>query len=167
LQNNISGNDGDNRINGAEANDKLVGGAGDDVISGGEDRDLIQGDAGNDILMGDNGDDRLRGGDGDDLLQGGMGRNQMWGGTGADTFAFQNGESRMTVWDFTKGQDTVDVAGFAGVTDFASMMDQAAILEYRGQVTRITLDGDQIFLYGVKANELSADMFDFGGAPTL
>lgn len=167
LQNNISGNDGDNRINGAEANDKIVGGVGDDVISGGADRDLLQGDAGADILMGDSGDDRLRGGDGDDLLVGGMGRNQLWGGAGADTFAFQNGESRMTVWDFAKGQDTVAVSGFAGVTDFASMMSQAAILEYRGMVTRITLDGDQIFLYGVKATELSTDMFDFGGAPTL
>ncbi|MBV8685105.1 MAG: hypothetical protein JOZ90_02445 [Alphaproteobacteria bacterium] len=97
---------------GEEGDDRLDGGGGDDVLLGDAGRDRLLGGDGNDGLVGGAGDDRLYGGAGDDLLRGEDGRDFLQGGAGADTFQFLDGDTgvdRIADFDSASG-DRIDVS---------------------------------------------------------
>ncbi len=108
-----TGGSGDDDLSGNQANNRLRGGAGDDRLSGraGHDRlfgqqgdDLLYGEAGNDTLCGNggrdalfgaSGDDRLEGRNGADRLLGNAGDDVLWGGGGGDRLFGGYGDDEM------------------------------------------------------------------------
>ena len=112
----VLGTDGDDTLQGSE----VSGGEGDDTITvngtflnyahGGEGDDQITGSAG---LI-----DILVGGEGDDTIDGGTGTNHVHGGEGDDTFVIQSGQTLTTIYDFTDGDDQIDLSNISGITGF-------------------------------------------------
>ena len=92
--------EGDDQLLGENGNDRLFAGGGNDVLDGGTGDDTLYGDGlftlfefanlqpsllpGNDVLYGRDGNDYLDGGAGDDLLDGGIGNDALAGGNGED-----------------------------------------------------------------------------------
>ncbi len=70
---NLSGDDGQDRVRGGPGHDELYGGRGADEITGGPGRDSLAGDRGSDVLRGGADDDFLADYDDGDLLIGGPG----------------------------------------------------------------------------------------------
>ena len=110
------GTEGDDTLSGAE----VSGGEGDDAITvtgtlmtyahGGEGDDQITGGS---ALI-----DILVGGEGDDTIDGGTGTNYLHGGEGDDTFVIAAGQTSTTIYDFTDGDDQIDLSSISGVTGF-------------------------------------------------
>ena len=121
----IVGNDADNRFNGLENDDLLIGGFGEDQLNGDAGDDILWGDTGydapyadnntlprndaapdpapgvlmNDTLYGKGGNDTLYGEGGNDTLYGDEGDDTLYGGGGADIF--------ILTLDTSLGADTV------------------------------------------------------------
>jgi len=91
---NVNGKGGNDDICGDEFDNKLKGGSGDDHITGGAGNDNIDGGPGNDYLLGEAGDDKLVGGVGAgvDRIFGGDGDDELVGGNGADELDGEDGE---------------------------------------------------------------------------
>ena len=158
----------DDVINAAGGDDKIHGRKGDDDLSGGSGADEIFGQKGNDTLSGGEGGDKLIGGQGDDVLNGGAGNDHLWGGTygndfGADTFVLDYGMNTDFAHDFNASEDILDVSALN--TDWATLSNA---LNDQGWATQLNLGhfggswGDQMFLIGVDATELTEDNFEFG-----
>ena len=174
----LLGGEGDDTIRGGAGQDSLKGGAGDDVLYGGADGDWIAGDSGDDTIYGEAGDDKIEGasgadrleggegadflggGEGDDTLIGGTGNDDLVGDGGADTFVFEPGHGNDTIWDFTNGEDTIDLSGFASISGFHDL----TITESDDGVTIDLADfgGGTIFLVDVALSDLGAQDFVFG-----
>lgn len=173
----LVGGEGNDTINGGAGHDSLQGGAGDDVIRGGtgadwiggdEGADTIYGEAGNDSIEGASGDDRIEGGEGDDWLGGGegadtliggVGDDEMFGDGGADTFVFEAGHGNDVVWDFTTGEDTIDLSGFADISGFGDL----TLIDGDDGVTIDLADfgGGTILLKDISLADLGASNFEF------
>ncbi len=137
------GNDGANVIEGLGGADRLYGRGGEDLLLGG---------AGNDSLWGDAGRDRLDGGAGDD---------NAWGGAGADVFVFAAGDGGVRARDFARGEDLIEVAGFAGIDSWGDLI-AAATLRWAPDRAILDLGGDRLEIFGAtQAQGLSADLFVF------
>ncbi|WP_338016066.1 Ig-like domain-containing protein [Meridianimarinicoccus roseus] len=97
---------------------RVIGGDGDDTISTG---------GGNDILVGGAGADNLFGGAGNDTLIGGTGGGTVNGGAGADLFVYRAADfptgsfTIAFIDDFTAGEDTLELSGFAGINDASDL----------------------------------------------
>ncbi|WP_202396963.1 carbohydrate-binding domain-containing protein [Teichococcus coralli] len=59
------------------------------------------------------GNDTLAGTSGDDLITGGQGNDKLTGGAGHDVFAFSKGDGFDWVSDFSRGNDTLKMAGMS------------------------------------------------------
>ena len=108
----------------------------------------MRGGDGADILLGHNGDDRLLGQAGTD---------RMKGGSGNDVIVATVGSGLDIVYDFTVGEDKVDVSGL-GFTDFEAevgsiwrTVNGKALMEMDG--------GDRLLLVGVDHTTLTTDDF--------
>jgi Ca2+-binding RTX toxin-like protein len=99
--NTVAGTPNNDTLTGSNDSDIINGFGGDDVLSGLQGDDVLNGGAGNDNLSGNRGNDFLRGGAGNDTLTGGAGR---------DTFVLGAGLGADTIVDFTKGQDSIQLA---------------------------------------------------------
>ncbi|MEM0942662.1 MAG: calcium-binding protein, partial [Pseudomonadota bacterium] len=95
----LFGDDGDNRLEGGAGNDLAIGFDGDDIMLGG---------GGNDVLIGQFGDDSLAGNAGNDRIFGNNGQDTLEGGTGADVL---NGNNDDDVVSGDGGNDSVFGAG--------------------------------------------------------
>lgn len=135
----IFGLEGDDALTGAAGLDMLYGGTGADTLAGGAGDDWLFGGPGEDALSGGEGDDRLYdpegdanrlageggsdhlegrgtldGGPGDDRLIAAPGASvQATGGPGADRF-LPDLTGRLTVTDFTPGEDRIDLSIWSG-----------------------------------------------------
>ena len=159
----VLGTEDDDNLQGAE----VSGGEGDDTITvtgglisyahGGEGNDEITGGAG---LI-----DILVGGEGDDTLAGGTGTNYLHGGEGDDTFVIAAGQTSTTIYDFTDGDDQIDLSNISAINGFDDLI--------------ITADGDDavidlsshgagsVRLENVSAADLDADDFVFAASTVV
>ena len=119
----LDGGDGNDTLQGGDGNDNLDGGAGHDTINGGDDNDTILGGDGNDTIKGGDGLDTIDGGAGNDKLTGGAGADLLTGGSGQDHFIYLCATDSPVagpwdcIFDFTQGQDKIDLAAFRGTDD--------------------------------------------------
>ena len=97
------------------------------MLEGGDGHDILQGQAGHDTLLAQAGDDQLFGGDGFDVMYGGAGNDRLnsgfgfdeaFGDGGADIFQINSspGDLEVRIWDFTPGEDRIDVSAVPGTT---------------------------------------------------
>lgn len=163
LGSNVLGTEGDDTLSGSQ----VSGGEGDDTITltggimsyahGGEGDDRITGGS---ALI-----DILVGGEGDDTIDGGAGTNYVHGGEGDDTFVIQSGQTLTTIYDFTDGDDTIDLSNI-GITEFSDLTITAdgddAVIDLSSQ------GAGTVRLENVDVADLDADDFVFmeqNGAP--
>jgi Ca2+-binding RTX toxin-like protein len=155
---NINGTAGPDNLQGTSTSDQIRVLAGDDFAFGADGDDRILGDVGNDQLSGENGDDRLFGGpgsdrlsgdsgvdrlfgeDGDDQLLGGVDNDALYGGAGSDQLIINPAEGQDTIWDFTQGQDKVNLAGFADA-DFVAIQPLLTVVGNNTELDLSSLQG--------------------------
>ena len=107
----IKAGDGDDVVDlYGTGNATVEGGIGEDELNGDEGNDALLGGADDDILNGYSGDDTLRGGEGDDILDAGIGIDKLYGGEGEDTFILNEGDGFATIYDFSVGEDIVQIS---------------------------------------------------------
>jgi Ca2+-binding RTX toxin-like protein len=131
------------------------GGAEDFTLGAG--RDLVKAGHGNDIVRGGDGADILLGRNGDDRLIGQAGTDRMKGGSGNDVFVATVGSGLDIVYDFTVGEDKVDVSGL-GFTDFEAEVG-SIWRTVNGKALMEMGVGDRLLLVGVDHTTLTADDF--------
>ena len=114
VQQNLTGNNGDEEIIGQMADDTLSGQGGNDTIGGGGGNDSINAGDGNDLVHGGSGNDTIIGGGGNDEITGGSATNDLrdniFGGLGNDTIDGGAGNDELRG---DAGND--EIAGGAGV----------------------------------------------------
>ena len=88
----------------------------DDITANKRDN-IIEGLAGDDRLDGGDGADRLYGYDGDDTLDGGDGDDRLEGGIGDDLFIYHKGDGLDVIFDFGKGNNTIELHGFSDISE--------------------------------------------------
>ncbi|TFB42269.1 calcium-binding protein [Pseudomonas sp. F01002] len=126
--------------------------------------DLLNGTAEGDYLFGLGGQDRIYGGGGDDLLNGGTGNDYLAGGDGADTYEFDRGDGRDTIFNADQnGSDTkLDKLFFgAGITEadiVARRNYYDLILEIKGTSDSVTIqsyfDEDTVANHGYAVDQI-------------
>ncbi|TAD89649.1 MAG: hypothetical protein EAZ99_09690 [Alphaproteobacteria bacterium] len=122
-----------------------------------DDRDSLLGGSGNDLIDGGRGRDTINGGSGADTIIGGQHNDSLTGGTGGDRFRFEAGSGADTITDFSATQgDRIDVVSrpSAPLTGFSVASDAA------GNAVVVLSSGDTITLIGVRASQVTADMFN-------
>jgi Ca2+-binding RTX toxin-like protein len=126
----------------------LTGNAGDNEING----------------MGDN--DQLFGGNGWDVLIDGGGTDTLTGGGGRDRFVLEGDGLADTITDWGRGDDTLDIRGWSGVSGLGDLT-----LTATGAGLTITSETETLYLRQagggtIAANTLSAGDFMFGNLPS-
>lgn len=144
IENVTTGNGNDN-ILGNEVNNRIDGGRGIDNINGLE---------GNDLLIGGEGDDLIRGGHGDDQIIGGSGENILIGGLGADQFIFDNEATLSVIRDFDIHNDQIMI-------DASMDLSDGVIISENG-ITKFILGDIEIDFLNVSKDELTMDHFIAG-----
>ena len=106
--------------------------------------------------------DILVGGEGNDTIDGGTGTNYVHGGEGDDTFVIAAGQTLTTIYDFTDGDDTIDLSNITGITAFSDLSISAdgddAVIDLSSQ------GAGSVRLENVDASDLDADNFVFADA---
>jgi Ca2+-binding RTX toxin-like protein len=111
-----------------------------------------------DFIDGRGGDDYLHGHDGNDTISGGTGMDYITGGQGQDVFVYSAGMGLDRVADFIQGHDRIDLSGFAGASDFASL---APFIGGTFDTVLTFSASDSFVLFGVDPTALSAGDFLF------
>jgi Ca2+-binding RTX toxin-like protein len=142
----VNGLGGDDTIFGFDA-DTLNGGTGNDTLRAGSASTTLIGQSGNDSLFGRIGNDTLIGGAGKDLLV---------SGSGQDSFDFNNknetkkGANADVIFDFSTGQDTIDLLGIDAKTTQGGNQKFKFIstqnFHDRAGELRIKIDDDKVFV---------------------
>ena len=159
----VLGTEGDDNLQGTE----VSGGEGDDTITvTGTFMNYAHGGEGDDQITGGSGlIDILVGGEGDDTIDGGTGTNYVHGGEGDDTFVIQSGQTLTTIYDFTDGDDQIDLSNISGITGFDDLTITAD-----GDDVVINLSGHgagSVRLENVAVADLDADDFVFAASTTV
>ena len=98
--------------------------------------------------------------EGDDNLSG----TQVSGGEGDDTFVIAAGQTLTTIYDFTDGDDTIDLSNFSSITAFSGLTitadGDAAVIDLSSQ------GAGSVRLENVAVSDLDADDFVFASATT-
>lgn len=152
---------GHDTLIGDVGNDLMLGGSGEDLLDGGDGNDDMRGGDGNDLLIGGAGADQLNGGNGNDTLRSGAGYDFLIGGAGIDRFVLRPGDGYDYAADFQAGPggDILDLYGYAGASDYATVMAKAT---QSGGDTIIDFgDGTGITLAGVQKTALTSANFQF------
>ena len=146
---------------GDDGRDKFFTGRGDDFVDGNGGNDKIFLGSGDDVGFGGEGRDLIFGGRGNDLIDGGAGRDNLIGGRGDDTFIFREGNDVDRIFDFYGG-DKIDISDL-GYTSFDQI--EHMIKSTGWWKTEIDFgNGDEIELFGVRADRLDAHDFIFADA---
>ncbi len=168
----LEGGDGDDTLIGANGVDFITGGDGDDIIDGHGGNDMLSGNQGVDVISGHDGSDTIRGGQGDDVIIGGRGDDHLYGngqsdgeGSDKDTFVYTQGDGHDTIYDFTSGEDKIDLTAFDRAGGLAN-------LDLRQDGDNVIIDmtkfgGGTITLSNVKVADLDEDDFIFRKSATF
>ncbi len=110
----LSGGAGDDLLFGGANGDFLYGNEGDDILLGGDGNDTLDGGAGSNQLFGEGGDDILKVAvsSKNNVLSGGAGNDTLTGGYYNDTYLFNLGDGRDTIYDHDGGYASTDVLRF-------------------------------------------------------
>jgi aryl-phospho-beta-D-glucosidase BglC (GH1 family) len=119
---------------------------GHDVV-GGEGKDLLLGTTSRDCFEGAGGDDIIIAYAGDDVVTGGWGDDAITTGTGADRIAYEPGDGRDWIEDFSPGQDSIELHG---IRPDEVMMHRNTYGASSGLEVGLPDDG-MLFLVGVSA----------------
>ena len=96
---------------------------------------------------------------GDDPLGGDTGTDQLQGSEGEDTFVIQAGQTLTTIYDFTDGDDLIDLSNISGITGFSDLTITAdgddAVIDLSSQ------GAGSVRLKNVDVADLDADDFVF------
>ena len=83
----------------------------------------------------------------------------MWGGAGDDTFVFSAGHGNDTIYEFTDGEDQIDLSAFSGISGFDDLSirasESAAVIDLTGH------GGGTIRIENINVDELDAEDFAF------
>ena len=153
----LFGQRGDDQIFGGAGEDDIRGGKGDDFLSGGADNDRVRGGNGDDTLFGGSGDDWLRSDKGDDIIDGGLGDDEIYTGKGQDVVIGGDDMGDDTIFDFSVGNDAVDLSG-SSLGDFGAV--QANLSEVSGSAV-LMLGTGSITFSGVSMSDLTSGEFIF------
>ena len=168
----LQGGDGDDTLIGANGTDFITGGDGDDILEGHGGNDLLSGDQGDDLISGHDGSDTIRGGQGDDVIIGGQGDDHLYGdglsdgeGTDKDTFVYTQDGGHDTIYDFTNGEDKIDLTAFDRAGGFAN-------LDVRQDGDDVVIDltkfgGGTLTLSNFKMEDLGDEDFLFRASATF
>ncbi|MCC5955801.1 MAG: hypothetical protein JJU07_06835 [Natronohydrobacter sp.] len=98
--------------------------------------ELLDGTGRNDVLIAGSDNDTLSGGGGHDTLVSGPGRSTMTGGSGADTFVIRATSTTVTITDFRRGQDMLDLTDLPMLRSVDQLLitstASGATITYRG-----------------------------------
>jgi Ca2+-binding RTX toxin-like protein/nitrogen fixation protein FixH len=160
----------EDNVTGDEGNDVIRAGNGPQSIQGGEGADDIDGGAGADRINGGNGDDTVRGGDGDDTVQGGDGTNVLFGGTGADRI--EGGSGKDTVSYADRNAPVSVTIGIFGADDGNAVDESATVPAKRDDIaftveTVVGTELDDVIRVGSIESAATADIDGRGGKDTL
>jgi Ca2+-binding RTX toxin-like protein len=157
---NGTGNTLNNEIIGNQLDNKLDGAAGNDLVIGGDGLDTVLGGAGNDELSGDDGADTLKGGTGNDILDGGDGADIMFGEAGNDVFRYEIETAGQlatvggdTINGFQTGLDKIDIGDLLdqfGVNEADAFADGFVLLTKQGADTLVQFDSDGAGVFGAQ-----------------
>ena len=150
---------GQDRVFGGEGDDHLDGGSGADAIYGEEGNDTIAGGFGDDRLFGGEGNDTIAGGFNDDRIVGGEGNDTLTGGAHDDTFVFGRDHGTDWITDFDRGDNTIDLSAFKGLSGFDDLHVWA--FGTAAMVDLTSRGGGQIWLQDTAVSDLSAEDFVF------
>ncbi len=145
---------------------KIVGGAGNDTLVGSGKNDKINGGAGNDYIYGESGNDTIDGQAGNDHIYGRGGNDIIIAGdtsaedSGSDFIFIGSSDDNDTIKYFTKGTDTLAVAGTArGKTDLSDLANTPSStnpIQTKADKEVYKFVGSQaVTLKGIKETDLS------------
>jgi len=159
MDDNITGDSGNNSLAGNDGKDILKGQGGDDQLFGGAGNDKLYGGGGNDWLGGAWGNDKLFGGAGNDRLVGWKGNDTFNGGAGWDIAVYDFDDPGSSGIDINLGTGTgTDTFGntdtFIGIEEvWGSLLDD-----------KITGDSGKNYLWGYDGKDVLKGQ---GGKDTL
>lgn len=113
----------------------------------------------NNILTGNKGSNTLTGGQGDDEITGGKGDDAMSGDDGSDMFIFNKGDDHDIIVGFVDGDDTIQLGGFEGVTNFEEL--QVEMFKNDNDVWIELGGGDRLIIQNTDLGDLDASDFSF------
>lgn len=111
------------------------------------------------ILTGNKGSNTLAGGAGNDEISGGSGDDMMSGDDGNDMFIFNRGDDHDTIVGFVDGEDTIQLGGFEGVTNFEEL--QFEMFKNGSDVWIQLGGGDRLIIKSTDLGDLDASDFSF------
>ena len=133
----------------------------------------IKGTGKSETLMGSSGADTIDGGAGNDIIRGGAGTDYLTGGRGADTFIVGDHAGYDIITDFNPVEGdriVLDMGGSANVAVYSGQLWDGLAFQTAGGVctvgcvdinadgvmdTRLSIDGDNIFILGCDPTDLS------------
>lgn len=145
------------QITSVDADLRWIGRSGAETYGLGDGRDTVKAGGGDDTVSGGGGNDVLLGQGGDDRLIAGAGVDRLRGDSGADDFVFAPGDDVNVVFDFTIGQDQIDLSAF-GFTDFDTQVDPL-LDDSLGRALIGLGNEDVVLLNGVASSTLTAGDF--------
>lgn len=111
------------------------------------------------LLHGNGGRNTLTGGAGDDEIGGGVGDDTMSGDDGNDMFIFNKGDDHDIIVGFVDGEDTIQLGGFEGVTNFEEL--QFEMFKNGSDVWIQLGGGDRLIIQSTDLGDLDASDFSF------
>jgi Ca2+-binding RTX toxin-like protein len=166
----LLGDNNNNRLQSWLGNDILAGRGGDDILLSEEGSDFLYGGEGSDTLRGGSDNDLLYGGEDEDFLEGGAGNDSLTGGVGFDTAVYSGNSSEYLITNNGDGTYTVEHLGGTGengvdilqTVEFVQFDD--TLIQLEGAQNVIIGSEGADFLFGTEFDDI---ILGLGGDDTI